>query len=94
MVTGLPSMPRTSVGIGLVLLVLVRQVVAVHVEELGAHEAEALRAVGERLLELARQFEIGLERDLDAVARHRRQRAAAARAGAARLRAARRAASS
>ena len=60
-------------GIELVLLVLVGQVLAVHVEELGAHQPEPRGAVGHRLLELDRQFEIGFEADLDAVAGHRRQ---------------------
>ena len=60
-------------AIGLELLVLVGQVLAVHVEELAAHQPQPLRAGGQRLVELARQLEIGLQRDLDAIARHRRQ---------------------
>ena len=59
--TGRPSMPRTRLPRKLVLLVLARQFLAVHVEKLGAHEAEPHRAVGQRLLEFDRQFEIGLE---------------------------------
>ncbi len=51
-----------------VLLVLARQVLAVHVEEFGAYQAESGRAVGHRVIEFDRQFEIGLKPDLDAVA--------------------------
>ena len=66
-------MPRTSAAKNLVLLVLARQVVAVHEQELGAHQAEPHGAVGQRLLDLDRQLDIGFEPDLDPVARHRRQ---------------------
>ncbi len=54
------------------MLVLVRQVLAVHVEELGAHEAEPGGAARHRLGELDRQLEIGIERDLHRIAGHRR----------------------
>ena len=59
-VTGLPSMPRTSAEKTSYCSSSLGQIVAVHVEEFGAHQAEPHRAVGERLLELDRQFEIGL----------------------------------
>ena len=69
--TGRPAMPRTKLRQGHVLLLLAGQVLAVHEEEFGAQQADALGPHRERLLELARQLEIGLERDLDPVARHR-----------------------
>jgi len=46
---------------------LARQVFAVHVKETRCEPGEPHRAVGDRLLELDRQFEIGFEADLDAV---------------------------
>src|SRR5207302_10280032 len=55
------------------LLILTGQIVAIHVEELAAHEAKTGSTRGNRLVEFARQFEIGLEHDLDVVARYRRQ---------------------
>ena len=56
-----------------ILLVLPRQIVAVHVEKLGAHQPQPHRPVGRRLGQLDRQFEIGFEGDLDPVAGRRRQ---------------------
>ena len=63
MVTGRPSMASHELAQGLVLLVLVRQVVAVHEQELGAQQADALGAGGQRQLGLARQLEVGQQRD-------------------------------
>ena len=54
------------------MLLFVGQVLAVHVQELGAHQAEAHCPIGQRLLQFDRQLEIALEPDLDAVACHRR----------------------
>ena len=55
------------------MLILARQVVAVHVKKLGANQAEAHRAVGGRLLEFDGQLDIGFEGNFDAIAGHRRQ---------------------
>jgi hypothetical protein len=57
----------------LVLLVLGRQVGAVHIEEFGAQQADPGGAGLDRVLDLARQFEIGEQPDAPAVGRHRRQ---------------------
>ena len=65
-----------------VLLLLVGQAVAVHEHELGAQQPDALGAGLQRHAELARQLEIGIERDLGAVAGHRRAGGAAATASA------------
>jgi hypothetical protein len=46
---------------------------AVHEQELGAHQPDAGGTDLDRLLQLARQFEIDLQADLDAVAGDRRQ---------------------
>ena len=62
---------------GLVLLLLVRQVGAVHEQELGAQQADALGAGVDRELDLARQLDIGLQRHGGAVAGDRGQAAQA-----------------
>ena len=58
-----------------ILLLLIGQAVAVHEHELGAQQPDALGAGLQRHAELARQLEIGIERDLGAVAGHRREAA-------------------
>ena len=64
-------------AIGLELLVLRRQALAVEEQELGAEEADARRAVLERLLEVLGQLDVGSELDVDAVERFRGLRAQA-----------------
>ena len=61
-------MPRTSAEKTAYCSSSPGQVVAVHVEKLRTDEAEPHRAVGQRLLQLDRQFEIAFEGDLDPVA--------------------------
>ena len=73
MVTGRPSRPLTMLGEHSYCSSSLGHVLAVHEQELGAQQADAHRAGGARGLELARQLDIGLERDLDAVARDRGQ---------------------
>ena len=53
---------------GSILLVLGRQVVAVHEQELAAQQADALGAHGIHRVQLAGQFHVGLQADRDAVA--------------------------
>ncbi len=58
-------------AVRLELLVLGRQALAIEEQELGAEEADAGRAVLERLRQVARQLDVRLELDLDAVDRRR-----------------------
>ena len=67
-VIGRPSRRAHEGAQGLVLLLLVRQVGAVHIEELGAQQADAFGARGDGELGLARQLHIGQQRHGGAVA--------------------------
>ncbi len=73
MVTGRPSMASTIWRSALVLLVLVRHVLAVHEQELGAQQPDAFGAGMHRHLGLARQLDVGQQPDALAVAGDRRQ---------------------
>ena len=74
MVTGRPAIAWTDLAIGLELLVLVGQVVAVQEQELAAEEADAHRADLERLLDVLGQLDVRLQLDRDAFERGRGRR--------------------
>ena len=72
MVTGLPVHSRGDAAVGLELLVLGGQPLAVQEQELGAEQPDAGRAVVERLREVVGQLDVGVELDRVAVERRRR----------------------
>ncbi len=57
--------------VGLELFLLVGHVAAVEEEEFGAEQADAFGAAFERVGNVARQFDVGVEGDVDAVERDR-----------------------
>jgi hypothetical protein len=64
-----PAHPLDHRAVGLELLVLGRHVAAIEKQELGAKQADAFGTAVERIGHVARQLDVGVQVDVDAVER-------------------------
>jgi hypothetical protein len=71
MVTGRPPHSLNHRSVGFELFVLGRHVAAIEIQEFAAEQADAFGTAVERVGDVARQFDIGVQRDIDAIERRR-----------------------